>query len=99
MHRMTMHNEISEGDHNCPLDASAVPGKPDVTQEGPWKLYVTDGEGTWHSVKALRLVALTSDEVEELEAGDETVLDWCFGLSVEDALKAYMADHEDLHWT
>ncbi|WP_157544896.1 hypothetical protein [Nocardioides halotolerans] len=58
-----------------------------------WTLVVHDGDGTWHAVSALRLVALRDDELTRLEDGDESVLD---GLPHYSVLEALVAQHPDL---
>lgn len=64
-------------------------------------LVVHDGEGTWFPVSSLKLVALSPDELEELEEGNEDVLEdrrfWNVRAILDDALGHELG--ESAEWT
>jgi hypothetical protein len=100
-----MTNEACEElpEHDCPFEHSeeASSGSQSRPPTGePCRLYITDGAGTWHQISALRLVALNSGELEQLEDhGDERVLDRCVGVRLLDILKPNIPADGRLRWT
>ncbi|QGN58086.1 hypothetical protein [Nostocoides sp. HKS02] len=60
---------------------------------------IHDRNGTWFSVGGLELVALTPEELDELEAGNEHLLDDLPSINLLDVLPAALPEEDSVQWT
>lgn len=94
---MNDHNDT----RNSQDPAAPAPEQPTEADASPKThlAIVHDGNGTWFEVSGLAVVAITDDELEDLEQGFERLLDQLPAVNLIDILPQAFTDQPYIRWT